>query len=122
MTPPARHARQSSRHHNGEYQLRASTVNNVPGDVVLRMSVRLLKPPNPHIATTTSTTTSRIEPYSSGTRMGFRPVALAPAPIGRRPPRGMVSVGVKSRSELIGLGRCRLHRLSVSVLGGELMR
>jgi hypothetical protein len=47
-------------------------VNKVPTETVLRRSVRLLKPPNPHTATTSSTSTRKIEPYASDGGMVLR--------------------------------------------------
>jgi hypothetical protein len=42
------------------------------------MSVRFLKPPNPQMATTSSTSASRIEPYTSEDGMVLRPIASEP--------------------------------------------
>jgi hypothetical protein len=45
---------------------------------VLRRSVRLLKPPNPHTDTTSNTSTMRIEPYTNDAGMVLRPGAWEP--------------------------------------------
>jgi hypothetical protein len=47
-------------------------VINVPGGVVLRRSVRFLKPPNPQIATTNSARASRMHPNRATAGMALR--------------------------------------------------
>jgi len=56
-------------------------VNNIPGEVLLNKSVRLLKPPNAEMPTMSNTSASRREPYSSEAGMDLR-LEVAGCPLG----------------------------------------